>query len=315
MPKQAVAFDVEKYLVLTGIPRGPKSKVYIVDPVNGSDNNRPGNSFQAPLLTLTQAEDMCVGDQHDAVLMISGDTADNPSTAINWDKDYTHLLGLSSDLPGIGQRCRVVGTAGNDLVQVVTFAGNGCVVKNIQLYNGADADVDSGAAIITGDRNHFKNVFFAGMGHATPGARAGSWSAKLTGAAENYFEDCTIGIDTILRAAANAELVMASSSKNIFRRCRFMSYSETAGKFMVSLDNSAAGLNSWEDCLFYNQSVNWAAPIDNAFTVIGSGATYYIDLSHCRLVGIDGWSDVVTRVYSPDPAPNAGQGIGTTPTT
>jgi len=314
MTKQSVAFDVEKYLVLTGIPRGPKSKVYVVDPVNGSDSN-VGMSFKSPLLTVAAAFALCVGDQHDVVLMISGDTADIPTAAINWNKDYTHLIGLSSDLPGLGQRCRIVGTAGNDLTQVITFAGNGCVVKNIQFYNGADADVDSGAVIITGDRNHFKNCFFAGMGHATPGARAGSWSAKLTGAAENFFEDCAFGLDTILRAAANAELVMASSSKNIFRRCMFMSYSETAGKFMVSLDNSAAGLNSFQDCLFYNQSVNWAAPIDNAFTIIGSGATYYIDLCRCRLVGIDGWSDVVTRMYTSDPLPHASAGVPTVPTT
>jgi len=314
MPKQAVAFDIEKYLVLTGIPRGPKSKIYFVDPVNGSDSN-PGTSFQSPLLTVSAAFALCVGDQHDTVVMLSGDTADNPSTAINWNKDYTHLIGLSSDLPGLGQRCRIVGTAGNDLTQVVTFAGNGCIVKNIQFFNGADADADSGAVVITGDRIHFKNCMFAGMGHATPAARAGSWSAKLTGAAENYFEDCTFGLDTILRAAANAELVMASSSKNTFRRCKFMSYSETAGKFLVSLDNSAAGLNTWEDCLFYSQSVNWAAPIDNAFTIIGSGATYYIDLCRCRLVGVDGWSDVVTRMYTSDPLPHASAGVPTNPTT
>lgn len=305
---------VEEFLTLSGIPRGPKSDVYFVDPVNGSDSN-PGVSFEAPLKTVAAAFAKCTADQHDTVVMLSGDTADNPAAAINWNKDYTHLIGLSSDLPGLGQRCRIVGTSDADLTQVITFAGNGCIVKNIQFYNGADADVDSGAVVITGDRNHFKNCMFAGMAHATPGARAGSFSAKMTGAAENYFEDCTFGLDTIVRAAANAELVMATSSKNTFRRCKFMSYSETAGKFMVSLDTGAAGLNTWEDCLFYNQSVNWAAPIDNAFTIIGAGATYYVDLSRCRLVGIDGWSDVVTHIYSSDPAPNAGFGVGLTPTT
>jgi len=59
---------------------------------------------------------------------------------------------------------------------------------------------DSGAAVITGDRNHFKNVMFAGMGHATLAHALGAWSAKLTGAHENYFEMCSFGLDTVLRA-------------------------------------------------------------------------------------------------------------------
>lgn len=303
-----------EYLSLVGIPRAKGSKIFIVDTELGSDSN-PGTTFDAPLKSVAAALALCTADKNDVVLMVARDTADNPAAAINWNKDYTHLVGMSADLPGLGQRCRIVGTAAADLTQVITFAGNGCIVKNVQIYNGADADVDSGAAIVTGDRCHFKNVFFAGMGHATPGARAGSWSLKLTGAAENFFEDCTIGLDTILRAAANAELVMATSSKNLFRRCRFMSYSETAGKFMVNLDTAAAGLNSWEDCLFYSQSVNWAAPIDNAFKIAGAGATHYVDLCRCRLVGIDGWADVVTRVYTSDPAPNAGAGVPTNPTT
>lgn len=307
--------NINEFLILQGIPRGPLSDVYIVDPVNGSDSN-PGSSFESPLLTVAAAFAKCVTNQHDCVLLLSGATADNPTAAINWNKDYTHLVGLSSDLPGLGQRSRIVGSASVDPVQVITFAGNGCVVKNIQLFNGADADVDSGAAVITGDRCHFKNVFFAGMGHATPGARAGSWSAKLNGASENLFEDCTFGIDTIVRAAANAELMLISSSKNTFRRCLFMSTSETAGKFMVSLDNSAAGINFFEDCLFYNMSVNWAVDLTNAFTIIGSGATYHVVLRGlCQLVGITGWSDVVTRFYVAAPAPHAGAGVSTQPTT
>jgi len=306
--------NLNEYVASLGIPRGPLSKAYLVDPVNGSDSN-PGTSWQAPLLTLTAAEALCVGDRHDTVLFLSGDTADNPAATIVWDKDYTHLIGLSSDLPGLGQRCRVVGTAAADLTSLITFSGNGCIVKNMQFYNGADADVNNTAATISGDRCHFKNVFFAGMQHATPAARAGSSSCSLSGAAENLFEDCTFGTDTIVRAAANAELVMATSSKNTFRRCRFMAYSETAGKFLVSIDNTAAGINFFEDCLFYSLSVNWAAPIDNAFTIIGSGATYYVDLNHCRLVGVDGWSDVVTHIYTSDPLPHASAGVPTNPTT
>lgn len=306
--------NVNEFLVLQGIPRGPLSNVYVVDPVNGDDDN-VGTNFKQPLLTVAAAFAKCTADQHDAVVMVSGDTADALTSAINWNKDYTHLIGLSSDLPGLGQRCRITGSASADLTNLVTFAGNGCIVKNIQFYNGADADADNTAVTITGDRCHFKNCFFVGMQHTTPAARAGSSSCSMSGASENYFEDCTFGADTILRAAANSELVMATSSKNTFRRCRFMSMSETATKHLVSIDRTGAGINFFEDCLFYNLSVNWAAPIDNAFTMIGTNNTHYVDLSHCRLVGVDGWSDVVDHIYLSDPAPNAGAGVATQPTT
>jgi len=299
-PKQ-----IKEYLALQGIPAGPDSNIYLVDTEEGSDSN-PGDRWIAPLLTLEAAYAKCVADQHDTVLFLARDTADNPAASIAWDKDFTHLIGLGNNLPGVGQRCRVVGTAAADLVTVMTFGGKGSIIRNMQIGNEADADVDSGAVLITGDRLEFKNVFFAGMVHDTPAARAGSYSLTLTGAHENFFEDCTIGTDTITRAAANAELVMtATSSKNIFRRCRFCSKSETAGKFSVHMNVpvGGAGLNSWEDCLFYNQSVNWAQALTDVFHISGAQGTYFIDLARCRAIGFTGWGDVVTHIYSADPAP------------
>lgn len=298
-----------------GIPIGPLSKVYVVDPVNGASGNS-GLSFESPLNTVEAAYALMTANRHDCLIQISGATADNPSAAITWSKDYTHWIGLSGDLPGVGQRARVVGTAALDLAQLVTFSGAGCIIKNLQFFNGADANSDSGAAIVSGSRNYFKNVFFAGMGHATPAARAGSYSLKVS-SSENYFEDCTIGLDTIVRSAANSELMLTSGhSRNTFRSCRFVSISATAGKFLVSVDTTQdSRITSFEDCLFYNNSTNWGTQISNAFTIIGSGSTYYIDLARCRLVGPSGWSDVVTHLYSADPAPNAGFGVATTPTT
>jgi hypothetical protein len=204
--KQAIAFDAEKYVVLHGIPRGPLSKVYVVDPLNGSDNN-VGTSFKSPLATLAAAENMCVANQNDVVLLIGGPTANALSASLVWDNGYTHLIGLSADLPGTGQRCRVTGSAAADLAYLVDFQGAGCIVKNVQFFNGGDLDADAGAVIVSGGRNYFKNCFFAGMGHATPAARAGSYSLKLTGD-ECTFEKCTIGLATILRSAAKTELWM-----------------------------------------------------------------------------------------------------------
>lgn len=287
---------------------------FFVDPANGNNAN-DGRSPDSAVASIATAHGLCTANQNDVVYFIGGPTGDTLTVALTWSKSYTHLIGLSADLPGLGQRCRVLGGATTDLTNLVTFSGNGCIVKNIQFYNGADADADNTAATISGDRCHFINCFFAGMQHATPAARPGSSSAVLSSAVENMFEDCTFGTDTILRSAASAELVMVNSSKNTFRRCRFMTKSETAGTFLVSIDRGGAGINFFEECLFHSQSVNWAAPIDNAFTMIGTNNTHYVDLYRCRLVGIDGWADVVTHIYTSDPLPHASAGVPTNPTT
>lgn len=315
MTKHAVAFDIERYVMLSGLPRGPKSKWYVFDPVNGSNNNDPGDSFKTPKQTLTAAEDKTVGDQHDAVFMVSGDTADNPSAMIAWDKDYTHLIGLSGDLPGMGQRCRIVGTSGNDLAVLATISGNGGIFKNLQFYQGGDAATALGNVLVSGSRNHFKNVFFAGGGHATPAADAGMYSLKVTGS-ENFFEDCTIGLDTIVRAAANYELII-SGVRNHFRRCKIISNSVTAGKFLVKLDNSSNDLRYtfFEDCLFYNYTENWATGITDAFDMPAGGFTHYAILNPgCQLVGVGtGWGDTLTHIYQSMPDAHADGGLSINP--
>jgi hypothetical protein len=245
--------NLNEYVVSLGIPRGPKSKVFLVDPVNGSDSN-PGTSWQAPLKTLIAAEDLCTGDQHDTVLFLSGDTADNPTAAIAWDKDYTHLVGLSSNVYGVGQRCRVVALAATALSPVITFSGNGCIVKNMQFNNEKAAGAASGVAIVTGQRCYFENVFFM----CPTATDANSYSLKLSGG-ENVFFHCTIGQHTLVRTAASFGLWMhlgaGDNQRNKFVGCEFLSWSSTTDHVLVKI---ATDLTTdtftlqFENCLFAN---------------------------------------------------------------
>lgn len=316
---------ITEYLALEGIPRGPYSNIYIVDTVNGSDTN-PGTSFAAPLKSVAAAYAKCTDNQHDVVLMLGMATADNPTAAITWSKNYTHLIGMTSPLPGMGQRARIVNHADNDLAVLFTLSGSGCIVKNIQFYDGKNSAADGACVLVSGSRNYFKNVFVAGMADATalgPATRAGSYSLKVSGA-ENYFEDCTVGVDTVVRSAANSELVVAGA-RNRFRHCDIRSNSVTAGKFLVTIDNSGGDLRDtiFDDCLFFNYTENWAGGIDNAFHMPAAGNTHWVVLRGSnQIVGLNnaanattGWADTVTRVYSAAPAPNAGFGISLAPTT
>lgn len=310
---------------LVGVPRGPNSNIYIVDPVNGDDDNL-GDRWTKPLKTVAAAYAKCVTNQHDVVVMVGSPTADNPTAAIVWAKNFTHLVGLTSPLPGMGQRARIVNHADNDLAVLFTLSGYGCIVKNVQFFDGKNKAEDGACVLVSGNRNYFENVFAAGMGDATalgPATRAGSYSLKVSGE-ENCFRDCTIGVDTVARSAANSELIV-SGARNRFIHCDIRSQSTEAGKFLVKIDNSAGDLRDtiFEDCLFYNYTANWAGGIDNAFDMPAAGNTHWVILrGNNLLVGLNnaanatmGWADVVTRMYSAAPAPDAGFGVGTAPTT
>ena len=261
--------NLNEFVASMGIPRGPKSNAYLYDPVNGSDSNT-GKSWLKPLKTLIAAEDRCVGDQHDVVLALSGDTADNPNAAIVWDKDYTHLIGLSSDVYGLGQRSRVVTQAGIAVSPGITLSGNGCIIKNMQFYNEKAAGEAAGCGIITGSRNYLRNVFL--MSPAAPDA--GSYSLKLSGA-ENVFYRCTIGQHTNPRTAASYNLWLHGAgnvSRNKFVKSEFLSWASSADHVHVLVDADMAAvphMTQFEDCLFDNVGTNLTESINDNSTAAG----------------------------------------------
>jgi hypothetical protein len=302
---------------IEGVPLiiGGISKAFYVDPLNGGDAN-DGLSPTAAFKTLKKAYDECTDGANDVIYFIPGDTADEIAAAITWSKNYTHLIGLSGDLPGMGQRCRVVGNTTIDPAVLLTISGSGCIFKNIKFSNETDANADSGAVIVSGGRNYFENCMFAGMAHATPAARPGSYSLKVSGG-ENHFLKCTIGLDTIIRADANSELII-SGVRNSFKQCLIHAYSVTAGKFLVSLDNTLdLRYTLFEDCVFFNYTPNWVTGIANAMHLPSGGNTYWVILRGDNiLVGTGlGWADTVTHLFSAAPVPAAGFGVGVNPTT
>jgi len=248
--------NLNEYVASMGIPRGPKSKAFIYDPVNGSDSN-PGTTWQSPLKSLEAAEALCTANQHDCVLALAGATADNPTAAIAWDKSYTHLIGVGSEVYGVGQRSRVVGTAAVAMSPVITFSGNGCIVKNMQFNNEKATGAASGVALVTGERNFFEKVFFM----CPTATDAASYSLKISDGGENVFKDCTIGQHTLVRGAASHGLWMikgaggANPTRNKFIHCEFLSWSSVTTHALVTIATSIdveAFTVQFEDCLFSN---------------------------------------------------------------
>jgi len=245
--------NLNDFVAQMGIPRGPLSKAYLVDTENGSDSN-PGTNWSAPLLTLEAAEDLCVADRHDTVLFLARATAENPAASIAWDKDYTHLIGVGSELPGQGQRCRVVMAAATAVTPTITFSGDGCIVKNMQFNQEKASGAASGVAIVTGERNYFENVFFMCPTSLT----AASYSLKV-GGGENCFKDCTIGQHTLARTGATYGLWLYVGNddchRNKFIHCEFLSWSSAITHALVYVDvdiDVEVYTAQFDNCLFDN---------------------------------------------------------------
>jgi hypothetical protein len=273
---------------LAGIPFGPKAKYYFVDPVNGDDAN-PGTDLAKPLKGLEAAYAKTVSDQHDCVFFIAGDTATNPAASITWSNDYTHLIGVGCNLPGLGQRCRVVGLAATALSPLITFSGTGCIVKNMQ-FNNEYATGAVGVAVVTGLRNLFENCFFM----APSGDTAASYSLKVSGS-ENVFNRCTIGQFTNFRANASYGLWLFGPTiclRNKFIKCEFLSWN--SGTHVHVFIDSGITVKPWvvffEDCLFLGNNADGtilAQAIDDNCTAAGHQIVLrgHNDFGGCTVVG------------------------------
>jgi hypothetical protein len=95
-----------------------------------------------------------------------------------------------------------------------------------------------------------------------------------------------------------------------------LAYSETAGKFLVQIDNSGGDLRwtKFKNCEFINYTTNLATGITNVFNMPDSGSTAYVYLTGCKAFGGGAagigaaWADVDTSIFTADPVANTAGG-------
>ena len=269
--------------------------IFYVDPTNGSDSANSGTTQDDALATVGEAYDKCTSYNHDVIILVPGGTAGtSEASAITWSKHYVHLIGNTAPA-AIGQRSRVVFTT-DATDPCLTISGNGNMFVNVQIATYQDSnDV---LVSLTGDRNVFKNVHFAGIGTATCGDDATARCISMSGAEENLFEDCTIGLDTVARSTTNALVELASASnRNVFRGCRFLSFADNAGALFVKAA-SAGDIDRFvlfEDCIFHNAANSSASTMTVAMDLHAAVGGSVI-LFNSWLFGATDWADDFTAV-------------------
>ncbi len=264
-----------------GLPFSGKSKYYFVDPASGSDD-QDGLTPAKAMAGIEAAEAKCVANQHDAVVYIAGSSGNTLQAALTWDKNYTHLVGVAAPTE-VAQRARIFQLSSlTGASPLLDITATGCIFSNFYIFQGV-ADATSLINVqVTGGRNYFHKVHFAGGGHADQAIDGGA-SLKLNGAEENTFDRCTFGVDTIDAATGMVALLFDDEAhRNLFRDCAFRMRAGNAGAAFVEIVDST-GIdrdNSFVDCMFINNSS--ANDMTSAFVIpAGMGEPKILFLKNC----------------------------------
>jgi len=243
--------------VMAGLPFGVNAKYYFVDPANGSDGN-DGLSIDTPLATITAAYGKCTANQHDTVFYIAGSSSITLSAALTWAKNYTHLIGICAPT-AVAQRARIFQLSTlTGASPLLTISATGCIFKNFYIFQGVDDATSLFNVSVTGGRNYFENVHFAGGGHATQAVNGGA-SLHMNGAEENTFVNCTIGVDTVAAATGMVGILFDDQAhRNVFKDCRVTMYAGHTGAAFVEVVDST-GIDRYtvfDNCMFINSNLD-----------------------------------------------------------
>jgi hypothetical protein len=247
---------------MDGVPVGPASilgmtpgKVFFLDPANGSDDNL-GTSPNSAFKTMAVAYAALTDGANDVLYLIGNGTGLTLPTALTWAKSYTHLVGLCAPTM-VAKRARIFQlstlTAASPFI---TFSGSGCLIKDLYAFQGVNDATSLINVAVTGGRNHFSNVHFAGGGHAAQAIDGGA-SLKLDGAEENTFDGCVVGVDTISAGTGMVDLLFDSEAhRNIFRNCLFSLYAGHTGAAFVEVADGTGidRYNLFDNCNFINSN-------------------------------------------------------------
>ena len=262
--------SLSQYIALSGIPQSKGSKVFIVDAVNGSDSN-PGTTWEAPLATVSAAYALCTTLKNDVVLLVGNGTSNAATAAITWAKDFTHLIGLSA--PGLMEpRSRITSPAALATTPFVTWSGDGCIVKNISFWHSSSNAASLVNVTVSGHRNYFENVQFAGQAgaNAVTGARA----LVVTGAdGGNTFQNCYIGLDTIMSVDGMGGVqFLVGSMHNQFNDCVFATSTNgtTYAHAVIAAAADIGRMNIFRRCLFVNQGNGVQAEVFKIGAALGA---------------------------------------------
>src|SRR3990167_11325077 len=279
--------------------------IWYVDGVNGLDTNS-GKSQDEAFASLYKAHSSATTNNFDVILVTSEGTGSgsgtNESAAVTdglwtFSKNLITVVGVCAPSL-VSPRSRILWDTASQSTStaLLTISGSGNSFYNIQLASFVDNNI---LVTLTGDRNYFNAVHFAGIGDATAGDDTAAITLDINDGDENLFEDCVIGLDTVARSTTNTELrLQGQTQRNIFRDCFFPTFADNAGHTFVNASGSG-DIDRWhwfQRCIFHNAVNSTATTMTAAMDLhVSVGGTIILD--GCAVLGVTDWADEYTNLY------------------
>lgn len=224
-----------------------------VDGTNGSDGNTGGPTD--PFKTLSQAQTACLAGNNDVVYFTG---TFSPTATFVWSKNNTHLVGLDVYGPYPSPTISVVSAAATTgaFSPLVNVTATGCIFQNFSVVSGIAQAATQVAWAEAGGSNTYIGVNINQVANATAAAQAGNRALTLA-SASNFFQDCVIGNDAIVRATGtNSNVtVLAGTGSTVFRGCQFPMWSSVAANtFIVAATATMTGNIILDNCLLTNNT-------------------------------------------------------------
>lgn len=226
-------------------------EIFYVDAASGSDS-AGGKSRNDAFATVYTAQQAMTADQDDVLVIVGSNSTGRTSetNAIDWNKRRTHIVGNGVPRkinPRVGMSFAALG---GDVC--FTVSANDCHFYNISIASFTDNNV---LVDVTAPYQTFDFVHFQGIANDTAGNDTAARSLRITGADENQFRNCTIGLDTVTRSTTNASLELTGvCARNLFESCDFPVFADNAGPNLVLFANNDAcqRYTKFSDCWFIN---------------------------------------------------------------
>lgn len=305
-----------KWLASDVLGAGPYSQignVWYVDAVNGSDTANNGTAWNNAFKSLYAAHNAATTNNYDVIIVAPAGVASGSGTdesaavsggAWTFSKNLITVVGSSAPT-AISPRSRILwGTAGQSTSSaLLTVSGSGNTFLNLQFATFVDNNI---LVTVTGDRNYFGSVHFAGIGDATAGDDTAARSLVLSGAGECRFVDCTIGLDTVARSTSNASLELTGScERNRFENCLFPVFCDNAGALFIKADtgNCNERFVIFDGCLFLNAVDGSSTTMTIGIDTAGAGNGVFF-MKDCWMRGATDMCNTYTTVYVTNPVVN-----------
>jgi len=277
--------------------------------------------------TPTAAEAAMVAYRNDVMLIAPGNYVQ--TAEIDWDKAYSHIVGLAGPNTG-GDYGDEVGvnlyTTTASVAQLLDISGKGSRIINIGVDNNGANAANVAAVKLDAVGLFIKGCTFFGNMNDTQGASANCASVIVKAdAMYPLIEDCVIGSDCWgTRSGSNSGQILFNEAgqpnNGVFRNCIIRSLSVTAATCMVAINPYNAIGRGWvfDNCGFLNSAQSGGGQgtqLNQVFYWASNDAGIEIILHNCYASGADEWQDTdAGKIMADMPIVGLGGGLVREPT-